>query len=142
MNSKKSVGYLRHHRRVVVLIALCAAAGSGLTGLALASGEGSGELEGEALGRSLGLEPARYEQGSCGYFAEYEDGWGFCLDEVADSLEERFVLASRLRGEPATDEDLERFRLSHELSNLSDSEDPEDVARANQIMDRIRSLGD
>lgn len=59
------------------------------------------ELTGEAVGAALGLQPEPTDEGvpNCsGWFAEYEDGMGYCLAGTTDDKVEETVLAKQITG--------------------------------------------
>lgn len=62
------------------------------------------DLTGEAVGAALGLTPEHSGDAPCDdWFAEYEDGLGYCLAGVEGDREEKIVLAHQINGYARTD---------------------------------------
>ena len=61
------------------------------------------QLTGKAVGQALGLEPLpSNDYGLCATFAEFENGTGYCLDDLAGDDFEKLLLAQQVVGHPRT----------------------------------------
>jgi hypothetical protein len=111
-----------------------------------ASPSGSAELVGYDLAEQLGLgDPLQTDGGipaGCKYFAEVEDGLGFCLDPVIADGQDPYELMLRINGHIPTNEELEIHRLLDEADRLTASGDlsPEEDARLHEIEQRVEDL--
>lgn len=111
-------------RKRIRVLGVLAAAVAGLvwSGYALPSAGAEGELLGKALGDALGLIPQPTTGAKCnGWFAEYADGIGFCLDSVADTGLAGYEIALRIAGVEPTEVDRQLFLCDQELETLYDA---------------------
>jgi hypothetical protein len=62
--------------------------------------------------------------GDCGYYVQFDDGTGYCLDSVADTDVERYAIGQELRGRVPLPEELSFYEDMQKLSRMS-VDDPE-----------------
>jgi hypothetical protein len=98
-------------------------------------------LVGRNLGEALELTPEPTATSNCeGWFAEYADGAGYCLDSVitADTPGvDAWDLAQRISGHVPTDVERQIYELNVQIGALSDqgydSDSPEMIALIDQL---------
>ena len=93
---------------------------------------------GKDLGTLLGLTPQPWPvPGGCHYYAEYEDGMGYCLDGVVSSDVDAWELGQRINGYVPTDLERQIFQLNLQIEQLSGqgytSDSPEMIALVDQL---------
>lgn len=104
------------------------------------------EAIGYELAHSLGFnDPVDTQEaldGDCKYFAEVENGLGYCLDDVVSPGQDPYELMIRINGRIPTDSELEIHELQQEADRLSrtESDDPEVEQRLADIFARIDEL--
>jgi hypothetical protein len=81
------------------------------------------QLTGKAVGQSLGLEPLpSNDYGLCTTFAEFENGTGYCLEDVPGDDFEKLLLARQVVGYPRTPA-LQQWAVLYEHSGQADKYD-------------------
>jgi hypothetical protein len=96
-------------------------------------------LLGDDLVAELGLEPLEGPVISgCRWGVEIRDGVAYCLDSVATSSEEAFVLSSMIQGAEPTAAELELFRLGGDVGSFPNGDEIDAGQRA--TLERIVEL--
>lgn len=132
-------------RRIRPFVVFAVAVGSfALIGSSLSPLSGAeGEPVRQAVGDSLGLTPqptSLAAECKSGFFAEYTDGMGYCVDTESRSEREAWELAVRITGHVPTELEWQIYLINLEIARLSESgltsEDPEML----ELIDQLAAL--
>ena len=100
-------------------------------------------LTGEQLGDALGLEPVKWPvPGGCRAFAEYDNPWGFCFDQlILDDRAAAHILGRQITGvQPPTPIQADYLAAVLELQAMTDGSIPYNAEREADLAATIADL--